>query len=192
MTVSWPFLSSYQLNNEPDPAFALGNCLIYKVFVPSPSLIQVGTLLAPGYFEETKAMTDSHLPTSKRTIMMVDDNPDIVDILRNMLEENGFNVRCAYSGLELFASLKEQTSDLILLDIMMPQMDGLEVLRRLKGAPETSSIPIIMITVKDEDKLAAHKLGADDYITKPFDIDKLVTAINHLLSGDQGRSVESL
>jgi len=159
------------------PHFRLENCLI---------------LLAPGYFEETKAMTDSHLPTSKRTIMMVDDNPDIVDILRNLLEENGFKVTCAYSGLELFASLKVQRPDLILLDIMMPQMDGLEVLRRLKGAPKTSSIPIIMITVKDEDKLAAHKLGADDYITKPFDIDKLVTAINHLLSGDQGRSVESL
>ncbi len=137
-------------------------------------------------------MTDSHIPASKRTIMVADDNPDIVDILRNMLEENGFNVTCAYSGKDLFAGLEELKPDLILLDIMMPQMDGLEVLRRLKGAPKTSSIPIIMITVKDEDKLAAHKLGADDYIPKPFDIDKLVTAINRLLSGDQGRSVESL
>jgi len=141
--------------------------------------------------KEVKSMTDSHIPASKRTIMVADDNPDIVDILRNMLEENGFNVTCAYSGKDLFAGLEELKPDLILLDIMMPQMDGLEVLRRLKGAPKTSSIPIIMITVKDEDKLAAHKLGADDYIPKPFDIDKLVTAINHLLSGDQGRSVES-
>ncbi len=76
-------------------------------------------------------MTDSHFPASKRTIMVVDDHPDIVEILRKMLELTGFNVRCAYNGLELFASLKEQIPDLILLDIMIPQMDGLEVLTRL-------------------------------------------------------------
>jgi len=86
-------------------------------------------------------MTDSHIPASKRTILVVDDNPDIVDILRITLESKGFNVRCAHSGLELFASLKEQMPDLIFLDIMMPKMDGLQVLTRLKEDPSIRFLP---------------------------------------------------
>ncbi len=100
--------------------------------------------------------------------MVVDDHPALVEILRIRLESNGFTVRCAYSGKDLFAGLEEQKPDLILLDMMMPQMDGLEVLRRLKGAPENSSIPIIMLTAMANDWEAAHKLGADYYITKPY------------------------
>jgi CheY-like chemotaxis protein len=125
--------------------------LIYKIFVPSTSLIQVGTFLATIDFEEGMSMIDSHLPASKRTIMVVDDDPEPVDILRITLESKGFNVRCAYSGRELFASLEEQKPDLILLDIMMPKMDGLEVLTRLKGDPNTTSIPVIMLTAKSQD-----------------------------------------
>jgi len=139
-------------------------------------------------------MTDSHLPASKRTIMVVDDTPDLVDILHNMLEESGFNVTCAYSGLELFASLKVQMPDLILLDIMMPQMDGLEVLTRLKGNPATASIPVIFLTamVQHEDVLRGYKMGAEYYITKPFTSTQVLEGINLILCGDQGRSVESL
>ncbi len=129
-------------------------------------------------------MTDSHIPASKRTIVVVDDNPDVLEIVRISLKSEGFNVRCVYSGKYLLACLEELKPDLIVLDIRMPEMDGLEVLRRLKGAPETSSIPIIMITtlVKDEDLLAAHRLGADYYITKPFYNNNILTAINHILN----------
>ncbi len=157
------------------------------------SLIQVGTFLATGYFEEGKPMTDSHIPASKRTIMVVDDNPDIVNILRIMLESNGFNVRCAYSGEELFAGLEELKPDLILLDIMMAQMDGLKVLTRLKGDPGTASIPVILLTAKVQydDVLGGYKKRADYYITKPFTITQLMTGINLFLNGDQGRSVGS-
>ncbi len=139
-------------------------------------------------------MTDSHSPVSKKTIMVVDDNPDIVTILRITLESNGFNVRCGYSGEDLFASLKEQMPDLILLDIMMPKMDGLEVLARLKGNPATASIPVILLTAKadDEDVQIGYKMGADIYITKPFTGTEVLEAINLVLGGDQGRSVESL
>ncbi len=144
-------------------------------------------------YEEGKSMTDSHIPASKRTIVVVDDNSDVLEITRILLESEGFNVRCAYSGKDLFAGLEELKPDLILLDIRMQEIDVLEVLRRLKCAPETSSIPIIMITtlVKDEDLLAAPKLGADYYITKPFTGTQLLTGINRLLSKDQGDSVES-
>ena len=129
-------------------------------------------------------MTDSHIPASKRTIVVVDDNSDVLEITRILLESEGFNVRCAYSGKDLFAGLEVLKPDLILLDIRMQEIDVLEVLRRLKCAPETSSIPIIMIStlVKDEDLLAAHRLGADYYITKPFYNNNILTAINHILN----------
>ncbi len=138
-------------------------------------------------------MTDSHLPASKKTIMVVDDNHNIVETLRTILEAKGYNVMSAYSGQELFASLKEQIPDLILLDIMMPQMDGLEVLTRLKGNPDTASIPVILLTVKGEpeDVIKGYERGADVYITKPFTSTEVLEAINLVLGGDQGRSVGS-
>ena len=139
-------------------------------------------------------MTDSHSRASDRTIMVVDDNADLVEIVRLTLESKGFNVRCAYNGQELFVGLEEQKPDLILLDIMMPQMDGLEVLTRLKGDPGTASIPVILLTAKVqyEDVLGGYKTGADYYITKPFTSTQLMTGINLFLSGDQGQSVGSL
>ncbi len=122
--------------------------------------------------------------------MVVDDNPDIVEILCNILEEKGFNVRCAYNGKEVFAGLREQKPDLILLDIKMPKMDGLEVLYRLKGNPSTSSSPVILVTskVQYEDILGGYKTGADYYITKPFTEIQLLTGINLFLSGNQYHS----
>jgi DNA-binding response OmpR family regulator len=119
--------------------------------------------------------------------MIADDHPDLVEIVRIMLEEKEFNVRCAYSGQELFAGLEEQKPDLILLDIMMPQMTGLEVLTLLKENPDTSSIPVILLTAKVqyEDILGGYKMGADYYITKPFTDTQLITGINLLLSGDK-------
>ena len=139
-------------------------------------------------------MTDSHFLASNRTIMVVDDNHDLVEIVRLTLESKGFNVRFAYSGKELFTGLEEQKPDLIILDVMMPQMDGLKVLTRLKGDPGTASIPVILLTAKVqyEDVLGGYKMGADYYITKPFTSTQLMTGINLFLSGDQGQSVGSL
>ncbi len=139
-------------------------------------------------------MTDSHFPASKRTIMVVDDDPDIVEVVRLRLESKGFNVRCAYSGQQVFADLGEQKPDLIILDIMMPNMDGLEVLTRLKGDLSTASIPVILLTVKAryEDFLKGYKTGADYYITKPYTESQLLCGINQFLSKHQSDSVESL
>ncbi len=139
-------------------------------------------------------MTDSHLPASKRTIMVVDDHQDVVDILRIMLESKGFNVRCAYSGKDLFAGLEELKPDLIILDIMMPEMDGLKVLTRLRENSDTASIPVILLTalVQYEEVLRGYKMGADYYITKPFTNTQMLEGINLMLGGDQGRSVKSL
>ncbi len=128
-------------------------------------------------------MANSRLPKSKRTIMVVDDNHDLVEIVRLTLESKGFKVRCGYNGQELLDSLEKQKPDLILLDIMMPGMDGLQVLRRLKGNPATASIPVILLSAKvhHEDVQQGYDLGTDHYIKKPFDTTQLVTSINRLL-----------
>ncbi len=137
-------------------------------------------------------MTDSHPSTSKSTILVVDDHPDVVDILRITLESKGFNVRCAYSGKDLFAGLEELKPDLIILDIMMPEMDGLKVLARLRENSDTASIPVILLTamVQYEEVLRGYKMGADYYMTKPYTATQLLTGINSLLSRGQGDSVE--
>jgi CheY-like chemotaxis protein len=126
---------------------------------------------------------------TKKTILVVDDNPDIITIVKTILEGRGFTVFSASSGPELLNLLPTQKADLIILDIMMPEMDGLEVLTRLKGKTETSTIPVILLTAKVqyEDVLGGYKLGADYYITKPFTSTQLVNGINLLLG--EGKAV---
>ncbi len=139
-------------------------------------------------------MTDSPIPASKRTITVVDDDLEIVSLVRVILEQEGFNVRCAYSGKDLFASLEEQKPDLILLDIIMPQMDGLQVLRRLKEDPSMPFIPVILLSAKvlKEDVIRGYKMGAKYYITKPFTPTQVLEGVNLVLGGDQDPSVEIL
>jgi len=134
-------------------------------------------------------MADMHLSGTQSTIMVVDDNPDMVTIVKTILEIKGYGVQSAYNGLEVFNLLQEQKSDLILLDIMMPEMDGLEVLTRIKGNPDTASIPVILLSAKalDEDIRVGYKLGADEYITKPFTRTQLMTSINRHLRGPDTR-----
>ncbi len=126
--------------------------------------------------------------STRETIAVVDDNPDIVNIVKAILEGKGYHVVIAYSGAELFTRLEEEKPALIILDIMMPEMDGLEVLTRLKNASETSSIPVILLTAKVqyEDVLGGYKLGADYYITKPFTSTQLLNGINLLLGEGKG------
>jgi CheY-like chemotaxis protein len=120
---------------------------------------------------------------TQRTITVVDDNPDIITIVKTILEGKGYQVLSASSGQELLNLLVDRKPDLIILDIMMPEMDGLEVLGRLKAVTETASIPVILLTAKVqyEDVLGGYKLGADYYITKPFTSTQLVNGINLLL-----------
>jgi DNA-binding response OmpR family regulator len=116
--------------------------------------------------------------------MVVDDSPDLVEIVRITLESKGFTVRCAYDGLEVFDVLKKQKPDLVILDVMMPEMDGFEVLTRLKCNPATASIPVILLTIKGqpEDVMGGYKRGAEIYLTKPFTNDHLLAGINSILS----------
>lgn len=119
----------------------------------------------------------------KKTIMIVDDSRTIAWIVRETLERQGYNVRCAYSGQESLEWLDRQTIDLVILDVMMPNMDGLEVLAKIKGSPKTSLIPVIMLTVNSDhdDVLKGYRLGADYYIIKPFKQTELLHGIELVL-----------
>ena len=103
-------------------------------------------------------------------ILIVEDEPDIVELLMYNLHQAGFKTDAVLNGAAALERVKIEPPDLILLDLLLPEVDGLEICRTLKRDPETASIPIIMLTAKGEaiDRIVGLELGADDYITKPF------------------------
>ncbi|MCZ6564127.1 MAG: response regulator [Deltaproteobacteria bacterium] len=136
-----------------------------------------------GLLEQRTAEITNLRMAKKKTIMVVDDNPDIVTVVKTLLEVKGYKVQSAYSGQEVFNLLAKQKSDLIILDIMMPRMDGLEVLTRLKGDSNTRPIPVVLLTAKQPDEaiLGGYDIWADSYITKPFTNTQLLNVINRLI-----------
>jgi two-component system, OmpR family, response regulator VicR len=122
-------------------------------------------------------------------IMVVDDEPDVVDLVKLVLESDGFSVVTAYSGKEALDRLVQEMPDLVLLDIMMPQMDGWEVYSRIKANPRTKDIPVAMLTAKSQsiDKMIGlHVVKVDDYITKPFGRSELLERVKRILK-EKGR-----
>ena len=113
----------------------------------------------------------------EKTILIVEDETNIVDILSFNLEREGYNTIEAYDGQTGLQLAREQNPDLILLDLMLPQMNGFDVCRQLRA--DGSAIPIIMLTAREEeaDKVLGLELGADDYITKPFAVRELMARI---------------
>jgi DNA-binding response OmpR family regulator len=113
--------------------------------------------------------------TSKKKILVVEDDTDSRNALCAMLDALGFSYIGFASGKEALQALKTQKVDLALLDIMMPEMNGFEVMQALKAIPECKGIPVIMVTAKDQDSdvLHGYQSGADYYITKPFTVKQL-------------------
>ena len=117
-----------------------------------------------------------------KIIMVVDDEPDTVDLVKLVLETEGFEVITAYSGDECLKKLGESLPDAVLLDIMMPEMDGWEVFKKIRERFE--NLPVAMLTVRNQDidiMLGLHVLKADDYITKPFGRKDLVERVKKLV-----------
>jgi DNA-binding response OmpR family regulator len=116
----------------------------------------------------------------RRRILIVDDEPRIIHFIRLNLEHDGFEAYDAASGLQALDQLRDQLPDLILLDVMMPDIDGFETLRLIR---EISNVPVIMLTAKsdEEDRVHGLELGADDYITKPFSPRELVSRVRAVL-----------
>ena len=121
--------------------------------------------------------------TPSEKILIVDDNRDNVDLLTKRFRSLGYNVLEAYDGEQALELVSAEEPDLVILDVMMPRIDGFEVCRRLKSNPRTRSIPIIMLTAKREvpDKIKGLDTGADDYVTKPFNPRELVARVKSLL-----------
>jgi DNA-binding response OmpR family regulator len=119
----------------------------------------------------------------KERILVVDDDPDIVQFVRMNLELEGFEAETAENGKIALEMAKLRPPDLVLLDVMMPEMDGLTVLRHMRKSPATAHVPVIILTAKAlaEDRVKGLDLGADDYVTKPFDLDELMARVKTVL-----------
>ena len=122
---------------------------------------------------------------SKGTILVVDDNPDNVEILRAFLESRGYTVAMASDGRAALARMEQVRPELVLLDVMMPGMDGWQVCRTIKNHPEHgASVKVVMVTAKGafEDKFEGLRSGADDYVVKPVDFKDLLDKVERNLA----------
>jgi len=121
-----------------------------------------------------------------KKILVVDDEPAIVDIIEDLLNRSGFETAAAYDAIEAEAAIKHRKPDLILLDIMLPKIDGFAFLKKLKENPEFKEIPVICVTVRSEkeDVEKGKSLGAVDYIIKPFDPENLIARVKKALNLD--------
>lgn len=119
----------------------------------------------------------------KKVVLTVEDETNILELLKYNLENNGYDVVQASSGEIAISLLENGFVDIILLDIMLPGMDGLEVLKIIRSDPRWSKIPVIMLTAKTEeiDKVVGLEVGADDYISKPFGVHELIARIKAVL-----------
>ena len=118
-----------------------------------------------------------------KKILVVEDEQDILQLITLYLEREGFHTITAMNGLEALKKVTENKPSLVILDLMLPEMDGLEVCKRLRSVPDTAMLPIIMLTAKAEesDTIVGLELGADDYVTKPFSPKTLVARVKALL-----------
>ena len=120
--------------------------------------------------------------STNKKILVVEDEPEIAQLVTHYLEKEGFRTVTALNGFEAIKKVKEDKPDLLVLDLMLPELDGLEVCKRLRSTPNTAMLPIIMLTAKAEesDTIVGLELGADDYVTKPFSPKTLVARIKSL------------
>ncbi len=126
------------------------------------------------------SIEQDHFDPRNITVLVVDDEPRLVDVVRMNLEFEGYRVLEAGDGYRALEKLKEDLPDLVVLDVMMPELDGFETLRRIR---EVSNVPVIMLTVRQEetDRIRGLEIGADDYLTKPFSPRELQSRIKALL-----------
>lgn len=134
------------------------------------------------------------MPAKKTTILTADDDPQLLRLISRNLQFEGYDVIAVSDGQQALEHIESQTPDVVLLDVMMPKMDGFTVCQRVR---EFSTVPIIIITARghDQDKIRGLDLGADDYLTKPFSVDELLARVRAVLrraqfsSNDQARQL---
>ncbi len=131
--------------------------------------------------EQNIAKSQENQPSM--TVLVIDDQENIIEFIKLGLKYEGFLVKSELDGLQGLAAAQRINPDLIILDVMLPGIDGLEVCQRLRANPTTQDIPILMLTAKDDvrDRIAGLDTGADDYLTKPFSFEELVARIRAIL-----------
>lgn len=126
-------------------------------------------------------------------ILIVDDEPEVHAVLGKMLAKSGYAVQSAYGANEAFGKINSSRPDLIILDIMMPEVSGIEVCNKLKENPETKDILILIVSAKDAqaDRIEGLTHGADDYVSKPFHLRSLIRKIEHMLQKQREEEFEN-
>jgi len=121
--------------------------------------------------------------TMNKIILVVDDEKDIVELVAYNLEREGYQIAKAYDGHQALRYIRENQPDLVILDLMLPGISGLEICRLIRKKPETEGLPIIMLTAKSDsvDKIMGLEIGADDYLTKPFNVRELLARVRAVL-----------
>jgi two-component system, OmpR family, alkaline phosphatase synthesis response regulator PhoP len=122
------------------------------------------------------------MPRAPKKVLIVEDEADIAQLVKLYLEKEELHTNVAKSGVEALKLIKSERPDLLILDLMLPEIDGIEVCKRIRNAPDTALLPIIMLTAKAEesDTIVGLELGADDYVTKPFSPKALVARVKAL------------
>lgn len=122
--------------------------------------------------------------TENAKILIVDDEPQIHTVLGKLLSKEGFQVASAYSAEQAFQKVEENRPDLMILDVMMPKVSGIDVCNKLKADPKTKDILILILSARETqaDRLEGLTHGADDYVSKPFHLRSLVRKIQHMLA----------
>jgi two-component system response regulator VicR len=131
---------------------------------------------------------------TKKRILCIEDHPEMIELIRLILGRRGFEVEGAVGGREGLEAMAQNPPDLVLLDLMMPDVDGWEVYRQIKAREDLGRVPVIVVTAKAQgiDRvLGLHIVGVDDYITKPFGPRDLVTSVEAVLGRSSGPALES-
>ncbi|MCF8029837.1 MAG: response regulator transcription factor [Desulfohalobiaceae bacterium] len=126
-------------------------------------------------------------------ILLVEDEPDILNLLRYHFLERGFSTQTAADGAQALELLRREPPDLVILDLMLPDMNGLSLCKRIRHDPEHWGIPVLMLTAlgQEEDRITGFEIGADDYVVKPFSPRELLLRVESLLSRTYGRTAEA-
>src|SRR5437588_916624 len=129
------------------------------------------------------------MPAKRTTVLTADDDPQLLRLMSRNLQLEGYEVLAASDGQQALEQIEQQSPDLVLLDVMMPKLDGFAVCQRVR---EFSAVPIIIVTARgqDQDKVRGLDLGADDYLTKPFSVDELLARVRAVLRRAQFTATE--
>ena len=148
--------------------------------------MKLATYATPASKVEFTAMTNS-TPDLKKTVLVVEDEPDAAELVEYNLKAAGFRVVIADDGPEALRKARSAKPDIIILDLMLPDIDGIQVCKLLRQDPATKSIPILMLTAKaaEVDRILGLELGANDYVTKPFSPRELVLRVRNLVSREE-------